>query len=308
MIVAVERYNNGALRSGVAEGTQNLWYAEHLACPDCKAELAATGEAWLCPDCARSFAGVSPLTLLPSDPKSRALNFTPLRADPRQAARVIAVGPPAPAYFGPMPGRDSRELLSAVVAEPTPPRAALDLGCGPRDQALCFAHLGCHYVGLDTPGTAADIWGDAHFLPFRAGAFDVVFAYAVLEHLYNPFLALAEVRKVLRSGGLFVGVVSQGEPFHDSFFHMTPWALVALAEASGLLMERLWAGPDTLAALSRMGGYPRVIRALLGAVGALDRAAPFLAPRRMRRSDSDKRFDALCRAGSIGFTMRRPAD
>ena len=152
------------------------------------------------------------------------------------------------------------------------------------------------------------MFGDAHFLPFRAGAFDVVFAYAVLEHLYNPFLALAEVRRVLRPGGLFVGAVSQGEPFHDSFFHMTPWALVALAEASGLLIERLWAGPDTLAALNRMGGYPRVIRALLGMVGAIDRAAPFLAPRRMRWPESEKRLAALCRAGSICFAMRRPAD
>ena len=95
-------------------------------------------------------------------------------------------------------------------------------------------------------GSAADIFGDAHFLPFRAGAFDLVFAYAVMEHLYNPFLALAEVRRVLRPGGFFIGAVSQGEPFHASYFHMTPWALVSLGEATGLKIERLWAGPDTL--------------------------------------------------------------
>lgn len=47
------------------------------------------------------------------------------------------------------------------------------------------------------------VCGDARFLPFKAGAFDQVFSFSVLQHFAarNVVLALAEVRRVLVSGG-----------------------------------------------------------------------------------------------------------
>src|SRR5204862_87046 len=79
----------------------------------------------------------------------------------------------------------------------------LDLGCGPRDQAVPVEYCGLRYVGLDFKSSSADILADAHAIPFQDGAFDVVLSYAVLEHLYHPFLAALEVARVLpptRSG------------------------------------------------------------------------------------------------------------
>lgn len=113
---------------------------------------------------------------------------------------------------------------------------------------------------------------------------------------------------MLVPGGLFLGAVSQGEPFHDSFFHLTPWGLIALLQrAPSLCPARLWGSRDTLDALARMGRYPHVLHRLLAGVAALDRGAPFLAPRRMRWSAEERRIDCLYRAGSLCFVIERTA-
>ena len=44
--------------------------------------------------------------------------------------------------------------------------------------------------------------GDIHRLPFPDSSFDAVFANALLIHLAEPSKAIAEMRRVLRSGGL----------------------------------------------------------------------------------------------------------
>ena len=201
--------------------------------------------------------------------------------------------------------RDSAELFSALLAVRQAGGDFLDIGCGPRDQAAPAEHLGYRYVGVDVSSTAADIRADAHALPFAPGAFDAVLAYAVLEHLHNPYIALAEVRRVMKPAGVFFGTVSQGEPFHDSYFHPTLWGLLAAADAAGLLVERVWPSRDTLAALAVMGRYPRSIRWLLAGLDRLHRAAPFLAPRRwLKWTERERRIDACHRAGSLCFVMR----
>jgi hypothetical protein len=54
-----------------------------------------------------------------------------------------------------------------------------------------------------------------------------------------------------------------------------------------------------------MGRYPRIIRALLRALATVDRRAPWLAPRRAGWPDAQKRIEALYRAGSLGFVLRK---
>ncbi len=53
----------------------------------------------------------------------------------------------------------------------------------------------------------------AYELPFPAASFDLVLAHALFEHLSNPRGALAEIRRVLRPGGL----VALGSPDWDAF-------------------------------------------------------------------------------------------
>jgi SAM-dependent methyltransferase len=132
--------------------------------------------------------------------------------------------------------------------------------------------------------------------------FDAVLAYAVLEHLYTPALALREVTRVLRPEGIFFGTVSQGEPFHDSYFHHTAWAVMSSFAAAGLRVLRLWSSYDTLHSLATMGRYARVVKGLIEAVYRVDRSMPFLAPRVFfRSSKQEKQLEELYRAASLCF-------
>jgi SAM-dependent methyltransferase len=276
------------------------WYRAHLACPDCQQPLAADA-------CACGFH-------LQDDGRR---DFRPQQPQPRQS--TIAIGSlaqndlsevlierPKATYDGPRAERDSAELFSVAAPWLRSGARLLDLGCGPRDQAAPAAHAGVEYVGIDYSSAAADLLADGHAIPFRDATFDVVLSYAVLEHLYQPFLAVAEVARVLRSGGVFVGTVSQGEPFHDSYFHHTAFGVLAVFRAVGLHPLRLWPSHDTLHALATMGRYPRALRWAIEALHRVASAAPFLAPRKyLRWTPRERAVDELHRAASICFLAEK---
>jgi SAM-dependent methyltransferase len=48
---------------------------------------------------------------------------------------------------------------------------------------------------------------DAETLPFETGAFDVVYSWGVIHHAESPERVFAEVRRVLRPGGVFLGML-----------------------------------------------------------------------------------------------------
>lgn len=218
----------------------------------------------------------------------------------------VLIERPKVTYDGPRAERDSSELFSAAAPWIKPNARLLDLGCGPRDQAAPAEHCGASYVGIDYSSERADLLADGHAIPFRDGTFDVVLSYAVLEHLYQPFLAVQEVARVLRPGGVFVGTVSQGEPFHDSFFHHTAWGLLTVLRPAGLRATRVWPSHDTLHALSTMGRYPRVLRLAIEVIHRLGTAAPFLAPRKyFRWSPRERATDELHRAASVCFVAEK---
>lgn len=257
--------------------------------------------------CGFAAAPGAPRDFRPQRPRARQMEFA-LGSAAGEALARIDVERPAVTYDGPAAARDSRELFSA--AEPWMRSGArfLDLGCGPRDQAAPAAHYGLQYVGVDFSSPAADLLADAHALPFRNGTFDAVLSYAVLEHLYNPFVALQEVARVLAPGGVFVGTVSQGEPFHDSYFHHTALGVLSVFGTTALELQRLWPSYDTLHALSKMGRYPRVQRLMIESVHRAGRALPMLAPRKFFRwTRREKAIDELHRAASLCFvaTLRR---
>lgn len=93
----------------------------------------------------------------------------------------------------------------------------LDDGCGGGGTALSLAEEAGFAVGLDLDarfrdaGTrlagekairrAAFVQGDGTRLPFRDGAFDLVFSHSVIEHVRSAADYLAECRRVLRPGG-----------------------------------------------------------------------------------------------------------
>lgn len=284
----------------------NAWYEQFLACPDCEQVLEIRDQL-CCDNCGYRIERANPQIIKPKNPKSIHIEHARLAPiHPDEVLQSLDLDVPAITYDGPMPSRDSRELISAIASYIKDDSKVLDLGCGPKDQAIPFAHLKCQYVGIDYTNPNADILADAHALPFKQSTFDCVFSYAVLEHLHNPFIAINEIERVLKKQGVYVGTVSQGEPFHDSYFHHTAWGLISLIQShSNLELKRIWTSSDTLGSLSRMGKYPRAIKSLISIVDKIHSAFPFLAPRKMKWPTKDKMLDSLYRAGSICFVVQK---
>jgi 2-polyprenyl-6-hydroxyphenyl methylase/3-demethylubiquinone-9 3-methyltransferase len=96
---------------------------------------------------------------------------------------------------------------------PPGPGRLLDVACGgglmaPHVRAAGYAHVGIDLgrAGLRQArehGVAA-VQGDALRLPFADGAFDVVVAGELLEHVADPTRVVAEACRVLRRGGTLV--------------------------------------------------------------------------------------------------------
>ena len=274
------------------------WFAESLVCPECRAPLDFDDPRC---ECGFRAAPMQPLDLRPSRPLQRALTM-PVDDTSRADLETIDVSRPTVTYRAQPGMRDSSELFSAAAPQLRPGARFLDLGCGPRDQAPAAEHFGLRYAGVDYTSPAADLLADAHALPFEDATFDAVLAYAVFEHLHNPFLAAAEVARVLVPGGVFFGAVSQGEPFHESYFHHTALGTLALLRAAGFRATRLWPSYDTLHSLATMGRYPKLTRGVIELTHRFAKATPFLAPRAFLRSTArQKQIEELYRTASICF-------
>lgn len=122
--------------------------------------------------------------------------------------------------------------LATVCAK----KKVIDIGCGyGRNQPL-VERVGGEWVGVEPfEGGAHTVLGTAESLPFAAATFDVAIMDAVLEHVPNVEKSFAEVARVLRPGGLFVGYVAFMECFHEiSYCHLSFKALENYAAVNGM--------------------------------------------------------------------------
>lgn len=98
----------------------------------------------------------------------------------------------------------------------------LEVGVGAGTDHLQWARAGCECHGVDLTQAAIDttrarleLYGlssnlqrlDAETLPFPDGAFDIVYSWGVVHHSERPESILGEIRRVLRPGGLFIGMI-----------------------------------------------------------------------------------------------------
>jgi len=130
-------------------------------------------------------------------------------------------------------------------------KRVLDLGC--RSGALTRHFLeGNSVVGLDVDANALEkaavlgiepVQADVEEpLPFDDGSFDAVVAGELLEHLQFPDALVAEIRRVLRPGGVLAGSVPnafrvqsrlrflRGKPPEDDPTHLRMFSPAALRE------------------------------------------------------------------------------
>ena len=157
------------------------------------------------------------------------------------------------------------DLVAAQVRRHLPAGGrVLDVGCGSALVADRLQDLDVEYVGTDlgdhqvTYGAkkqreaegslrCAFAQSTAENLPFDDASFDVVVMSEVIEHLLRPELAVWEVARVLRPGGVFVMTTNNASemPLRSPLSHLFAW----LEKAAGmnrpqLISLRPWVWPE----------------------------------------------------------------
>ncbi len=101
-------------------------------------------------------------------------------------------------------------------------KTLLEVGVGAGTDHLQWARAGCVCHGVDLTEAAIEttrarlqLYGlrsalqriDAETLPYPDAAFDLVYSWGVIHHSEDPARIIAEIRRVLKPGGRFIGMV-----------------------------------------------------------------------------------------------------
>lgn len=104
--------------------------------------------------------------------------------------------------------------LSEAFSGIAPPASVLEVGAGAGWQSRELSRLGFEVEAVDIPASnfaQSRIWKVRDFdgtnLPFEDGSFDIVFTSNVLEHVEDLPALLADMARVLRTGGMMIHVV-----------------------------------------------------------------------------------------------------
>ena len=149
------------------------------------------------------------------------------------------------AFFGPgasvIPHLTGKKALRrAFTAHELRDKLVLCVGSGVK-------HLNAEVLNVDVyPFAGVDIVADAANLPFADNTVDMIVCEDTLEHVAEPFLSLAEFKRVLRPRGYIYVAVPFVYPFHASpndFTRFTRNALRKQLDDFTIIEEGVRAGP-----------------------------------------------------------------
>lgn len=287
-----------------------------VVCPACGASLVR-GNGATCTGCREVYPahGSDGVDLRLRKARRVTLEFeigAPLRTD--VSFEPLAMNPSPSIDFSAitLPPHLTPEMASYLPKAPTADSACLDLGCGGGQYRRAIEYAGYDWTGVDYSDERAPLLADAHALPFRDAAFELVVSLAVLEHIRYPHVMMREVARVLRPGGVFFGSVAYLVPFHlESFYNMTHYGTLSALEYAGLTVERIASDPNYLGirALSFAGlfqGAPRMLAyAAVRPLVALSRAWWWLGERvKPSRFNDEERL--LFNTGAFVFVAKKP--
>jgi SAM-dependent methyltransferase len=165
--------------------------------------------------------------------------------------------------------KESRAALEQVLSNGADDRVCLSIGGGPSRISSDVTNLN---IG---PFPNVDVVADAHLLPYADSSVDAVYCEAVLEHLENPGMAVAEMFRVLKPGGRVIAITPflqrfHGYPFHFQNFTVIGHALLFRRAGFTVTESGTCVGP-TYAIVSLMSAYftqclPKVVGWPLAAV------------------------------------------
>lgn len=152
--------------------------------------------------------------------------------------------------------REKRAILARELRGMPSPGRALDIGSAGGGNTRVLREHGWSALAADLSEEAVAIArergldaevADARDLPWGDGAFDLVTAFEILEHVDEDDRAAAEIVRVLRPGGTALITVPADMRLwsaHDEeaghFRRYTRAGLTGLVEASGLVVDRVW--------------------------------------------------------------------
>ena len=93
-----------------------------------------------------------------------------------------------------------KEVISYAKGE------LLDVGCGESPFYPLFSQRTNGYVKTDvlTSSGKPDLYSEIGALPFKDNSFDTILCTQVLEHVFDPFWAISEMERLLRSRGVII--------------------------------------------------------------------------------------------------------
>jgi SAM-dependent methyltransferase len=121
----------------------------------------------------------------------------------------------------------------------------LDAGAGRMAWRSLLQMRASEYVATDCAQTHPDIALVADLtkgLPLDDGSFDTIFCCSVLEHVEDPFAAMAELSRLLRPGGNLIISVPFRYYLHGApadYFRFTPFGVALMAQKAGLVVKKL---------------------------------------------------------------------
>jgi len=193
-MLPIENFNSGLL--------------EILACPRCKGALEAA-LPFECKSCGLQFpiVGGVPVFLNEANSLFEFKDFTQQRDTTyntsvpkwkrfaKKFIPSISLNIKAPRNF--------QNFLARLGAENSRP-CLLVVGGAVAGQGFDAAAMPKEMLLVETDvafGERTDLICDAHDLPFQSATFDGVIIQAVLEHVLDPFACVAEIHRVLKTGG-----------------------------------------------------------------------------------------------------------
>ena len=136
----------------------------------------------------------------------------------------------------------------------------LDAGAGRGAYREILKNTSQEYVGIDVSSSeATSVVGDIQTLPLSDESFDTIFCSQVLEHVPQPWLALAEFQRVLRPGGNLILTVPHISWLHNEphdYYRYTNHGLEFLLKQSGFDIKSITPAGGLL---SLLGHVPSTI-------------------------------------------------